>query len=65
MPLASGMYARNSTTYIRPSGSNVSAIGSSTIGSDATNSILKPGGSLNVFSSSSGVSTGAGGMWSM
>ena len=41
------------------------AIGSSTIGPAATNSIFSPGGSLNDLRASSGGSTGAGGMWSI
>jgi hypothetical protein len=49
-------YSRELLTQSRPLASNAMFIGLLMSGSEATNSILKPGGNLNVFASSAGVS---------
>ena len=61
VPSTLGMYARISTTHMRPSASNCMATGSRTSGSAATSSMRKPGASLKVSSACAGVRAGAAG----
>src|SRR5688572_6334199 len=58
-------YSKDCDTHSRPFASKLRFMGLSMSGSDANNSISKPGGSMNPFRSSSGVRGSVGRMFSL